>query len=579
MELDDNKNSNGLVPEEEYQGEETAQTASDDLEEMKTPGDIPKNEFTDEQEKDEAEQANEKAEEAEGEIELSGAESENLHESDTSSEKLQQAQEEEGATAQEEYDGPRCVSCGTPVSAGTEYCLKCSYLSRKVSFKAGGFIAAVFMLIFSIVSIALLVPSIDIYSKVLEGDILQRQNRYGAALESYNAADETALKYNEGINKAFGSENAVYYSSGKKAVIEKIKATQIYAGTMEAGKLIETYFDEGKAPAEIKDIEARYQKIMPSFTAVQKIFSDYYYDYWNAMYYGTEFTGEVSYEEFSKKLDDAAAKNPDYIEYVVEYFRFCAASMTSEDEQLQIKNILKVKELAPEEHWLYCNELMQLYFSTGSYDKTVDIADIAIKNNYQTATAYIFKAEALFSSGRYEECVKTVEQDIAENSNKAATYVYKIRSLYQMGKKDEAFKFCETLYKGEDTDSSYYAIKAELHRMDKDYEKALSTCEEGLKLDDENIELYRQQAITYLLKEDATSAKTALNKAYDLGATLELIHTIAVYSIIADDESWYEEVEQMLAANNLEMPQTILDFKAGKLTLEDIYIDGKGDVS
>ena len=91
MELDDNKNSNGLVPEEEYQGEETAQTASDDLEEMKTPGDIPKNEFTDEQVQVEAEQANEKAEEAEGEIELSGAESENLHESDTSSKK-QQAQ-------------------------------------------------------------------------------------------------------------------------------------------------------------------------------------------------------------------------------------------------------------------------------------------------------------------------------------------------------------------------------------------------------------------------------------------------------------------------------------------------------
>jgi tetratricopeptide (TPR) repeat protein len=586
MELDDNKIPNGLVPEEENEGKETANSASESMgEEVLNPEDISEEKTLepDKREENETQRANDDIEIPKAVEELSEKDVEELLEASLKGGDLQQvehdAESQKDTIDEESYDGPRCIRCRTPVSAGVDYCMLCSHEIRKVPLRAGGVLVAILMLFISLFAVILFVPSMDIYSKVLKGDIKQRQDNYSGALESYNAADTAASDYNKQFNSALGDKTFVYFSAGQKTIFEKIKATKVYAGTLEAGNLIETNYADGKVPRELKDINEQYQKIKPTLTAVQQLYKDYFYDYMSAKYYGTEFTGKVSYEEFSKKLDDAAAKNPGYVKYIVEYFRFVASSITSEDEQVQLKNLLKVKELAPDEHWIYCSELMQLYFSMKNYEKTIEIADIAIKNNYQTAPAYIFKAEALYSSGKYEECVKVAEEDIAKNPDTATTYVYKIRSLYLMGKKDEAFKYCDTLYKGEDTSSSYYAIKAELYRMEKNYDKALAVCKEGLKIDDENIELYRQQAIIYMLKGDTASAKTALTKGYDLGATLELVHTIAIYSIIADDETWYKEIDQLLTSNNLKMPQTVLDFKAGKVTLEDIYVDGKGDVS
>lgn len=578
MELDENRNANGLEPED-------VKKTSDDF----------NKDFAEETEDEENKASEDEADGSELDELLTkepAAEPEDPDSEDDEIEKLLEASLESGDLQQveskkdtdekkfdeDDYNGPRCVRCGTPVSAGVDYCLLCQHEITAAPLKAGGFIAGILLLLISLAAVVLLAPTLEIYTKVLEGDANIADSNYAAALTSYGGAKTAASDYNTDYNTLIGDKSYVFFSSGD-TVCKEIRATNVYSGLIEAGSLIKTYYSNNRVPAEIKDIFDDYQKIEPTYTAISTLYSDYYSEYYQAMSYGQEFTGEVSYKEFSDKLDDAIAKNPDYVKYIAELFRFYASTMTSEADEIQLKDLLKVKELAPDEYWLYCSELMSMYSSMEMYDEAVEAADIALAHNFQTAKAYIFKAEALFSSEKYEDCIATVEEDVAKNPDTATTYVYKIRSLYLLGKKDEAFEYCESLYDGDNTDSSYYAMKAELYRMDKNYETALKACKDGLAIDDENIELFRQQAIIYMLKNDTASAKKALTTAYDLGATLELVYTIAVYSTMADDETWYKEIDDLLKKNNLEMPDMVKQYVDGKLTLEDIYISGKGDVS
>lgn len=487
--------------------------------------------------------------------------------------------EDEKSEEETGYDGPVCKRCSAPVSLAMEYCEKCENEMKCPSIKPQSFIAAFILVLVSVFATFLLVPTCEIYLNVLKGDLSANKNNYFVALNYYSEAQIAAEENNDKFNGIIGtSEQKLFFSVGEKTINKIINATAVDSGIIEAGNLIVKYYPEKRVPADIKTVSDKYNKIEPTYTEISQLYSEYYQEYFYSIYYGAEFDGEISYKEFSGILDDAVKNNPDYVDYIVEYFRFNATAITSEDVGLQLKTINKVKALAPDECWLYCAEMMQLYLLEEMYDKVVETADLAIENNFKVSTAYLYKTEGLFRAENYEECIKASEEDAKKNGKNASTHVYKIRSLFLLGKKDEAFEHCEVLKGNESENSSYYAMLAELHRLNNDYDAALATCEDGLAIDQENLELYRQKGIVYMLKGDTASAKTTLETAADIGLTLELAYTIQVFSVLTDDTTWYKEIESLLTSSDYPTPDMVIDYKEGKISLEEIYAQGRGDV-
>lgn len=151
--------------------------------------------------------------------------------------------------------------------------------------------------------------------------------------------------------------------------------------------------------------------------------------------------------------------------------------------------------------------------------------------------------------------------------------------LVEMGKYDEAMSLCSDLGKEFRDDSEYYAIRATSYRRQEKYEQALEQIEAGLKIDSESYSCLRQQAIVYLLKGQFDKAQEAAGEAYTkYPNSYETSYTYALTCLANKDTEEYDTVVANLKEYEETMGQTVLDYKDGKLAIEQIFLEGKGDV-
>ena len=144
---------------------------------------------------------------------------------------------------------------------------------------------------------------------------------------------------------------------------------------------------------------------------------------------------------------------------------------------------------------------------------------------------------------------------------------------------DKVIELCNQMRERNVEDAGSYATEASVYRLQKQYDKALSTAEKGIALDDTSSEPYRQKAIVYLLQGDKKGAVENARSAFDLSLNYATSYTLAVCYLANGDQDGYNEVMSTLESYGVEMGQKVLDYKAGKLTIEDIFLNGEGDVA
>lgn len=151
--------------------------------------------------------------------------------------------------------------------------------------------------------------------------------------------------------------------------------------------------------------------------------------------------------------------------------------------------------------------------------------------------------------------------------------------LVELGKYDEAMKLCSEFGKEFRDDAEYYAIRATSYRRQEKYDGALEQIEAGIKIDSESYSCLRQKAIVYLLKGNFDKAQEAAGEAYTMYPnSFETSYTYALACLANNDTEEYETVVANLKEYDEKMGQTVLDYKDGKLTIEQIFLEGKGDV-
>ncbi len=167
-----------------------------------------------------------------------------------------------------------------------------------------------------------------------------------------------------------------------------------------------------------------------------------------------------------------------------------------------------------------------------------------------------------------------------QNPGYSWLYLPAMASEYLLEKDyDKVLDVCGRMREINVEDASPYGTEASVYRLQKQYDKALDTAEKGIALDDTSSEPYRQKAIVLLLQGDQEGALENAQSAYDLALNYATSYTLALCYLVNDNQDGYDEVVSTLEYYGVEMGQKVLDYQAGKLTVEDIFLSGEGDIA
>ena len=148
----------------------------------------------------------------------------------------------------------------------------------------------------------------------------------------------------------------------------------------------------------------------------------------------------------------------------------------------------------------------------------------------------------------------------------------------QAGNYKNALKVAEAVKQNNAEDSSPFVIYAYCERMKGNYDKAIKYTDEGIALDSGNPDLYRQKAIALMLKKDFEGAKKEIETALNISEYGVLYYTYLIVATELGDTETIENINTVLENAGLENPEKIQNYLDGKLTYQEIFTKGTGDI-
>lgn len=479
---------------------------------------------------------------------------------------LDEATDEEEEAA---YDEALCEMCQkNPKDIERDenalYCAECreAMLHEKLPWEA--FIVAALCLVFAAASVVYMVLSAPTIGLTLKGDYYRFTKRYTDAYMAYTEAINKGSEVDDNYSKLLFAENEddTDYTSlgmfltGYQPNAKRLLAYANISASVDAGYYATQIYTE----SELKDLRLlRLRGYVKDYGQMEKA-----YDAVSAIFQNTEYT----YQDQIAEVDKLIATGEHTEAYLV-YYKSYMASEAGESED-QVKFLLQLEKIAPDQLWLYGTELIMHYEEQGDTEKVRTYSDRFIAANKNDTQAYLSKAKAYITDGAYDKALSVAED--------AAVY---------------------------NADSSVPTeIKTWAYLRQKDYDKAVELCEKGIETVADTAELYRLQSILYMLKGDFLTAFDAAANAYSIqnaneSLTEETLYTLYLacglfpkdvnqkemmthgYEETAHDHQadfYKEEIDEMLLSYSMEVPQQVQDCIAGKITPADIFLGEKGDV-
>lgn len=230
---------------------------------------------------------------------------------------------------------------------------------------------------------------------------------------------------------------------------------------------------------------------------------------------------KFDYDKKAAELDKLLEEGKDeegtpYSDVFIEYYKFVLMSLADFDESKQIEQLLKVKELDKGENkWIYLPNFVNVYARMG---------------DAQNAGLY------------FEECMSLNIQE----SDLYLVYA----NAYRFGEKIDADKILEI--------------------ADRAKESWPSSAAPGYQ------QIY---AIGYLLKGDGESAMKAIEDFVGNGNyTVSACNLYALCSLYVKDNEGYENMVELFKSSGSSIGSTIVKYKNGKMTLEQVLTDKGGDI-
>ncbi|GEM_PF-5089976 len=419
---------------------------------------------------------------------------------------------------------------------GFEYCSVCveEMAATKVSFGAFFFIflsalAFIAAAVFAAVNIYIAKPVHDTGSLI-------KQHRLSQAMEQFNEAEKRASELNAKLPG--GKDEIVIFETGTNTIKRYIRLIEKVGGPINAGQVIENAenINVKKLSPDMKAAYDEYLKVKETDSLVYEMFKEYQSSIGEA---------EPDYKTLLAKLDALSAEHKDLYAPLMGYYRYYSAKVSGQSLEVQLAQLEKLAEDYPEKLWLYVSPTLETCFNAEKYEKAIECCDKVLKTNLNDSSAMIYKA----------------------------------RSYYAMGKTDEAEKMVKLLETNGRDEDKIVAFKAEMLRRDGKFDEVIALCDEALEKNSLAGEIYRQKAIALMLKGDMEQAHEVLNKAYGQNdVSVELVELLAISASKKGDTKMLQEMKELLAYNGIEFSEKTQQCIDGKLTIRQIFMEGRGDL-
>ena len=230
---------------------------------------------------------------------------------------------------------------------------------------------------------------------------------------------------------------------------------------------------------------------------------------------------KFDYDEKAAELDKLLKEGKDkegtaYSEIFIEYYKYVLMSLAKVDSSKQIEQLLKVMELDKGENpWIYMPNLVSVYANEGDSE----------------------------NAGRYfEECMKVNIQE----SDLYMVYA----NAFRFGEKVDADKILEIADRAK---ASWPSNAAPGYQQ-----------------------IY---AVAYLLKGDGENAMKAIEEYVGQGNyTVSACNLYALCSLYVKDNDGYQKMVDLFKNSGSSIGKTIVKYKNGKMTLEEVLTDNGGDI-
>ncbi len=480
--------------------------------------------------------------------------------SDENQPKQDDKEEEKIAKASDKDDG-RCIVCGKlrGDSPSDLYCNSCRKKYLRTSYGVGAVILAFVMVFLSAISYCICVSTVQLSNHIYKAQSNLEAKLYDDVADEYTAMTDEVESLNTSINAVFSGiftdyEETDFFVAGDRSnmIFLRTLAQTLVASEDELNTFIQ-YVDtivgsemlEKPKNADIKKVYDFANEII-DYTA---LVAPEWQKFIETAEDSTEIT--VKYDEAMKYLescevDTPAKKTMNY------YYRFLTAFYSDKENSVVIDFFAKAYEASGEYSYMLDSAYMSALWQKEEYTKLIEIAD-----NVLTRTP----------------------------SDSWANY-YAIRACILLGDFDEADERCEQMKKAAPDDLDYYGMKAEILRRQNKLEESVNICTEGIAAGSDP-EIHRQQAISYMLLGNKTSALEAAETAYQIllqniyagsEVSLEAMNTCALIFYLCESSENFEEIENMFTEAEMTFEESVLNCIKGDITFEEIFMEGVGDV-
>lgn len=447
-------------------------------------------------------------------------------------------------------DAKPCIRCEEYLAApGSEYCEECQYEMRHTRITATSVIYAILIFLVSLFASVVLVLYSPIFLRILQGDVYAEQNRMTDAYNSYESVTTEVKKLNEDFDERFNISN--FFASGDSVTIKGIHAlakgySTIQAGYTAVNTFTETDFSELKFRS-IKPYVDVYDAYNESIEIYQAAVADY----------SETEAKDIPVDKIIAELDAAIEalktdKELRYTEGLICYMKYYVYSSLGKSDE-SFEELKKVEKLEKDQTWLYAASFVSYHLNKENYEEAIKYADLILSRNLNDQTASRYKYLAL---------------------------------CYQ-DKLEEAEALCSEFEKNNTADSALApSLKADLYRRKGDLKKSIEFGKKAVAANSSFAEGHRQLAIAYIVSDEPDLAVESINLFfeeiyYSQAITMQAIDTIALISGLVggkDGEAIYDDALSYLDDDESKLSQQVTDCLNGKITVKEIFMEGKCDI-
>ena len=430
-----------------------------------------------------------------------------------------------------------CECCGEK-ARGTEknpdspFCSDCEAILEKYPYDWKGATTAIVTLFVTLAAIICFIANVPIFSYTVEAEKAFNEGNLFTANQKFNKALEKIDKEDDGA----------YLNIYEKRILLNYNLLDMDSVLNDADAYFSDFAKKLPMYKDIAEIEEELMKMQASVLVIQDTLSQY-----------TDIS-DKNYDEIIGALDALSGKKI--------YVKGSSYHLEGEEG----------------------------FTPTGKEDIYV-CSDAWIDMYKYSAAQYLEKDGKIIAGYLSSAAEKSDYVAALVNPLLAATYV-------GIGEYDKAEALLPGIKEANKENADYYMVESMLYRYrDKDYQKGIDTCVKGLnmlsKIPDSSdmvaqvgYVLSMQKTLNYIMLKDYKSAYASAEECYSYqsetySVSLQVRDMYAMLAIETGDYDTFETLEEEIATygeSSAGFSQDVKDYKAGKVTLQELAMNGGYDL-